>query len=56
MALNSASNGGIYGGGGAGAGINTVGSLFSGGAGSQGVIFIVYTPSVANGNFFFMFA
>jgi hypothetical protein len=48
----------LYGGGGSGAGITTAGGGGTGGAGSQGVIFIIYTPSgapVANSNFFLMF-
>jgi hypothetical protein len=54
---SSASNLGLYGGGGAGAGAR-VGTTTAGGGGSQGVIFIVYTPSgapVSNSNFFLMF-
>jgi hypothetical protein len=55
-----AANTGLYGGGGAGAGVQSNGFTATGGAGSQGVIFIVYNygaapPVVANGNFFFMF-
>jgi hypothetical protein len=58
--VNSPStNTGLYGGGGAGGRVNTGGSAGTAGAGSQGVIFIVYTPSgapvVANSNFFLMF-
>jgi hypothetical protein len=51
-------NTGLYGGGGAGAGNGTTGGTFAGGAGTQGVIFIVYTPSAGvtnNGRFFIFF-
>jgi hypothetical protein len=43
---SSASSGtaGLYGAGGSGARVSTTGAISTGGAGSQGVIFIVYTP------------
>jgi hypothetical protein len=54
---NSSTNLGLYGGGGSGAGVNINGNVATGAAGSQGVIFIVYTRELppSNGNFFFMF-
>ena len=51
-------NTGLYGGGGSGAGVPTSGFTNVGGAGSQGVIFIIYTPlssPTTNSNFFFLF-
>jgi hypothetical protein len=50
-------NTGLYGGGGGGAGVTTAGAGGgNGGAGSQGAIFIVYTPLPTNaGNFFALF-
>jgi hypothetical protein len=55
----SSTNAGLYGGGGAGGGVTLAGTIGTGGAGSQGVIFIIYTPSAApssqNSNFFLMF-
>jgi hypothetical protein len=56
--LAGTANTGLYGGGGTGGTLSTVGGTFAGGAGSQGVIFIVYTPGgapVSNSNFFLMF-
>ena len=56
--LAGITNTGLYGGGGTGGTASTTGSTFAGGAGSQGVIFIVYTPgavAAANGNFFFLY-
>ena len=46
-----------YGAGGAGAAVTTAGSTAVGGTGSQGVIFIVYTPNTisVNSGFFFLF-
>jgi hypothetical protein len=41
-------NAGLYGGGGAGGRVTTTGGTASGAAGSQGVIFIVYTPASSN--------
>jgi hypothetical protein len=55
IATAAATNTGVYGGGGAGGGVQTGGTFGTGGAGSQGVIFIVYTPSATNSNFFLMF-
>jgi hypothetical protein len=40
----STANTGLYGGGGTGAGVSTAGAVATPGTGSQGVIFIVYTP------------
>jgi hypothetical protein len=42
---NGVANTGLYGGGGMGSGVSITGTTFIGGAGSQGVIFIVYTPT-----------
>ena len=42
---NSSANTGLYGGGGNGGVVTTAGGTANSGAGSQGVIFIVYTPS-----------
>jgi hypothetical protein len=48
-------NTGLYGGGGAGGAVFTGGTTAASSAGSQGVIFIVYTPSFTNNNFFLLF-
>jgi hypothetical protein len=52
----TSTNTGLYGGGGAGGGVTTGATTSAGGPGSQGVIFIVYSPGgapVSNSNFFF---
>jgi len=56
-ASNTAANTGLYGGGGSGGYVATNGAGQVGGAGSQGVIFIVYSPSgtVINNKFFLLF-
>ena len=53
-------NTGLYGGGGGGGGVATIGLASSGAPGSQGVIFIVYSPNVSpistsNSNMFLLF-
>lgn len=56
LTVASTVTGGLYGGGGSGGGTNA-GTTSTGGAGSQGMIFIIYTPTAAasTGNFFLMF-
>jgi hypothetical protein len=57
-ASTPATNNGLYGGGGTGSSVTTTNISGTGSAGSQGVIFIVYSfgaAPVSNGNFFFMF-